>query len=103
MHVLQGQPCAPAGLAADNILQAGGFFGICGFASVDWISCELACQYLGASFRKSLVTDCLSCACGAPGRVVGQLAVQCAPTSCGIMPVRCMTARMCCTHAICSA
>ena len=37
-----------AGFAAEDVLQAGDFFGICGFASIDWLSCELACQYLGA-------------------------------------------------------
>ena len=36
-----------AGFAAEDVLRAGDFFGICGFASVDWLSCELACQYLG--------------------------------------------------------
>lgn len=36
------------GLAAENVLKAGEFFGICGFASVDWVNCEWACQYLGA-------------------------------------------------------
>ena len=39
---------APPGLAAENVLKAGEFFGICGFASVDWVNCEFACQYLGA-------------------------------------------------------
>ena len=35
------------GLAAESVLKAGEFFGICGFASVDWVNCELSCQYLG--------------------------------------------------------
>ena len=35
------------GLAAENVLKAGEFFGICGFASVDWVNCEWSCQYLG--------------------------------------------------------
>ncbi len=37
------------GFAAENVLKAGGFFGICGFASVDWVNCEFSCQYLGAA------------------------------------------------------
>ena len=35
------------GLAAENVLKAGEFFGICGFASIDWVNCEWSCQYLG--------------------------------------------------------
>ena len=54
--------CASAGLTADNVLEAGSFFGICGFASVDWITCELACQYLGAPSpcMNLLLHGCLS-------------------------------------------
>ncbi len=29
-------------------MKQGDFFGICGFASIDWINCELSTQYLGA-------------------------------------------------------
>ena len=43
-------PACLEGMAADDVLEAGGLFGICGFASVDWITCELACQHLGAPF-----------------------------------------------------
>ena len=37
------------GLVAEEVLKTGEFFGICGFASVDWVNCEFACQYLGES------------------------------------------------------
>jgi len=29
-------------------MKQGDFFGICGFASIDWINCEISTQYLGA-------------------------------------------------------
>ena len=50
-HVLTRLPRSRlprSGLAAEDVLKTGDFFGICGFASVDWVNCEFACQYLGA-------------------------------------------------------
>ena len=90
--MLEVQPYAAAGLAADNVLQAGGFFGICGFASVDWINCELACQYLGAPFpRMSQLDVCpsLSLCMPCPLRRYMLFGCACFLTCCGINPVRC--------------
>ena len=42
-----------AGLVAQG-LQPGDFVGICGFSSMDWWICELACLYAGTSLISSL-------------------------------------------------
>jgi hypothetical protein len=55
--VSRKRPCpfraAVAGFAAEGVLQRSGFMGISGFASLDWVTAEFACQYLGACIRRS--------------------------------------------------